>query len=63
MEYAAHSLILAHNHPSGDLVPSEHDIMITRQIAQAGRVIGIELLDHIIVGARGFASLRQQKVV
>lgn len=46
----AHSIILAHNHPSGDSQPSPEDIAVTRRIADAGRVLGIQLLDHLIVG-------------
>ena len=63
LEHAANSLILAHNHPSGDLTPSDLDIAITRQLAQAGRIIGIELLDHIIIGSAGFLSLKKKGVI
>lgn len=45
----AHSLILAHNHPSGDCSPSKDDDQITKQIGEAGKVLGIKLLDHIII--------------
>ncbi len=46
----AAAIILAHNHPSGDATPSEGDLSVTRKIAESGRILGIELLDHIIVG-------------
>jgi len=63
LEYSANSIILAHNHPSGDLTPSENDIAITKQIAQAGRIMGIDLVDHLIIGAGGFVSLKKKKVL
>src|SRR4029077_3142136 len=46
---AAASVILVHNHPSGDPSPSDEDIRLTKRIAQAGQVMGIDLLDHLIV--------------
>jgi len=52
------SIILAHNHPSGDLSPSDHDYELTRDCAKAGFLLGIELLDHVIVSHRGYKSLR-----
>jgi DNA repair protein RadC len=58
-------IILVHNHPSGDATPSPQDIAITRQIAEAGRIVGIELVDHVILGRksvsrdRDFLSLRE----
>lgn len=56
----AASIILGHNHPSGDVKPSAEDIAATKRFTQAGTLIGIELLDHIIVGEDGFTSLRQK---
>ena len=50
---AASAFILVHNHPSGDPSPSAEDVRMTRAVAQAAEVVGIPLLDHIIVGARG----------
>lgn len=47
---SASSVIVAHNHPSGDPSPSSADFQITKQLADAGRVVGIELLDHVICG-------------
>lgn len=49
------SVILAHNHPSGDTEPSDEDKQATKRIAEAGRVLGIEVLDHIIVGEHYFS--------
>ncbi len=45
----ASSIILAHNHPSGDPEPSRHDIEVTKRLAEAGNLMGIEVLDHIVV--------------
>ena len=58
----AYGVIIAHNHPSGDPSPSSEDLALTRQLAAAGKVLGIELLDHIIIGDGRFISLRQQGV-
>lgn len=56
----AASIIIAHNHPSGFVRPSEADIALTERIVQAGQVLGINLLDHIIVGWKeGFYSFKQ----
>ena len=52
----AFGVILAHNHPSGDPEPSEEDITMTKQIEEAGKVLGIQLLDHIIIGDGRFFS-------
>jgi DNA repair protein RadC len=56
----APALILYHNHPSGDPTPSREDIQITRQLVEAGQLLGIKVLDHLIVGAEGYASLRER---
>lgn len=56
----ASSMILLHNHPSGDPEPSREDIRITRRIYEAGMLIGIELLDHIIIGDHCFVSLKDR---
>jgi DNA repair protein RadC len=55
---SAAAVIVAHNHPSGDPDPSEHDLELTRRLTQAGRLLGIEVLDHLIVGSSGVVSLR-----
>ena len=51
-------IIIAHNHPSGDPSPSENDIRLTRRMAEACKIIGIELLDHVIVGEQGRYSFK-----
>ncbi len=60
IELGSASLILVHNHPSGDPSPSRQDIEITRQIVDAGKRLGITVHDHIIIGEKGHASLRAQ---
>uniref|UniRef100_UPI00226A9976 RadC family protein n=1 Tax=Sphingomonas sp. GM_Shp_2 TaxID=2937380 RepID=UPI00226A9976 len=57
------ALILVHNHPSGDPSPSSADIDVTRNIAEAGRRLGIAVHDHLIIGARGHVSLRSQGLI
>ena len=52
-------VMVVHNHPSGDPAPSAQDIAITRVLAQAGKTLGIELLDHVIVARDGFVSIRE----
>jgi DNA repair protein RadC len=52
-------LILCHNHPSGDPTPSPEDIETTRQLVEAGRILDIELVDHIIIGHQRFVSLKE----
>ncbi|MFC3040020.1 DNA repair protein RadC [Virgibacillus xinjiangensis] len=57
---SAASLIVAHNHPSGDPSPSQEDIHVTRRLAESGKMIGIELLDHLVIGDRKFVSLKEK---
>ena len=55
----AHAIMLAHNHPSGDPSPSQEDEAITKRLIEAGKLLGIEILDHLIVGDQCFRSLRE----
>ena len=55
----AASIIIFHNHPSGDVVPSPEDIEVTKRLNEAGKLIGISLLDHIIIGGKKYLSLRE----
>lgn len=57
IENLAASIIIAHNHPSGGLEPSEADVMLTGRIADAGRLLGIEVRDHLVVTGEGFVSI------
>lgn len=60
---SAASLVLAHNHPSGDPTPSEEDLAITRRIQEAGRLLGIELLDHVVVAREAYASFKERRLM
>ena len=55
------SIILLHNHPSGDSTPSRNDIIVTRRIAEAGEMLGIKVIDHIIIGDNMYTSLKEKK--
>jgi len=57
LEYAAAAVILVHNHPSGIQTPSEADMLITEQLVESGKLLGIELIDHIIVTKDAFQSI------
>ncbi|MEM7306039.1 MAG: DNA repair protein RadC [Planctomycetota bacterium] len=57
---AAAAVVVAHNHPSGDPEPSREDLEVTRRLADAGRLLGIPLLDHVVVGQGCFVSLRDR---
>ncbi len=56
----AASVILAHNHPSGDVSPSQDDINLTRRLVQAGEILGIDILDHLIIGSDDFLSMKER---
>lgn len=53
----AHSIVLAHNHPSGNLVPSNQDIKITNKLAKAAKLLDMQVLDHLILTSEGYVSL------
>ena len=55
------SLVLIHNHPSGNVSPSGYDCLVTEQIAKAGMLIGIELLDHLILGKEKYYSFKEME--
>ncbi len=57
---AVPSIIISHNHPSQDPTPSPEDAAITRELAQAGKLLGIELLDHVVIGGDKFVSLKER---
>jgi len=63
VENAAASVVLAHNHPSGDPTPSVEDINITKRVAQAGKTLEIPLLDHVILGDNSYRSLKETGVI
>lgn len=53
------SIILIHNHPSGDCTPSREDINVTKRLVEAGRIVGVDVLDHIIIG-QSYCSLKEK---
>ena len=63
LEKDAVSIILVHNHPSGDPTPSNNDLLLTKRVKDAGGLIGIELLDHIIIGKNCYVSFSEEKLL
>jgi DNA repair protein RadC len=59
---SAASVVFIHNHPSGDTQASDEDIALTKRLVQAGEIVGIDVLDHIIIGGKSFASLKRQHI-
>jgi len=59
--HSAAAVIVAHNHPSGTVKPTTSDIEITKQLVEAGKILGIDLLDHIIIGKNSFVSISLEK--
>lgn len=60
---SANSIILVHNHPSGNTKPSEDDILITNRLVKAGNILGIKVLDHLIIGDGDFFSFKERKYI
>ena len=54
------SIIICHNHPSGSAEPSPEDVAVTKQLAEAGELLGIKLLDHVVIGNQGIVSLKER---
>ena len=63
LKYRGTSVILLHNHPSGDPTPSNDDCLFTKRVAEAGKMIGISLLDHIIIGDNSYVSLKERGIL
>ena len=59
----APSIIVSHNHPSGDPTPSPEDVSITRDLAAAAKLLGIDLLDHVVIGGDRWVSLKERKLM
>jgi len=59
----AASVIFVHNHPSGDLEPSEDDLEITKRLVESGKILGIEVVDHIIITKTGFISFKEKNLI
>lgn len=62
IEHGALAIILAHNHPSGHLTPTEADIAVTKQLVEAGKVLGIDLLDHLVIANNHFVSIMESNL-
>ena len=60
---AVPSIIVSHNHPSGDPTPSPEDAAITRDLSQAAKLLGVELLDHVVIGGDSFVSLKERNLM
>jgi len=63
LEARAASMILVHNHPSGDSMPSREDIQVTKRLVEVGKIVGIEILDHIVIGDGYYTSFLEQKLI
>lgn len=63
VKHSAQSVIIAHNHPSGDTEPSDDDINITRRLVEAGQLLGIQVLDHIIVGGETYFGFKERGLI
>lgn len=63
ISHSAASVILAHNHPSGNPEPSEDDLTITKRLVESGKILGIEVLDHIIITKNGFLSFKEKGLI
>jgi len=63
VRYLAAQIVLAHNHPSGDPQPSEDDIEITKRLMESGKILGIEVIDHIIIAKTNFISLKEKNLI
>ena len=59
----SNSIIIVHNHPSGELEASEEDIKVTERLVKAGEILGIEVLDHIIISQTGFLSFKEKNLI
>lgn len=63
LKHHASFVVVGHNHPSGDLEPSEEDLTVTTRLEAAGKILGIELFDHVIVSQKGYMSFREQHLL
>jgi DNA repair protein RadC len=63
IDQLAASVILAHNHPSGSAEPSEDDLEVTKRLKEAGKILGVEVLDHVIVTKNSYCSLKEKQLI
>lgn len=57
------SMVLVHNHPSGDPTPSRADMLLTKRLKEAGELVGITLIDHVVIGDRRYLSFREENLM
>ena len=63
IRYLASHIIIAHNHPSGDTEPSQEDLEITKRLSEVGKILGIEIIDHVIVAKDKFLSFKEKNLI
>lgn len=63
IDHCSASIILVHNHPSGDPEPSDDDLIMTKRLVDSGKLVGIEVIDHIIIGKDGYYSFKDKKLL
>lgn len=63
VQASCNSVIIVHNHPSGDCIPSDSDKEVTKVLVDAGEIMGIKVLDHVIIGKEGFMSLKESGIM
>jgi DNA repair protein RadC len=63
LRFSAVSIVLVHNHPSGDPSPSPQDVATTKRLVEAGKLMGVDLLDHVVIGDGRWASLKELRLM
>ena len=63
IKHTAAQILIAHNHPSGNTEPSEEDIEITKKLVEAGKILGIEIIDHVIVSSDSYYSFKEKNLI
>ena len=63
LKYTAAQIIATHNHPSGDPKPSEDDLEVTKRLTEAGKMMGIEVMDHVIISKNSYFSFKEEKIL
>ena len=63
LKYSAAQIIAAHNHPSGDPKPSEDDLEVTKRLTEAGKMMGIEMMDHVVISKNSYFSFKEEKIL
>lgn len=63
IETGSSAIVVTHNHPSADVTPSAEDIKLTKQLVEAGKIVGIKVLDHVVIGTTGYSSIRESGLV